>query len=236
MTFDDACKKEVLLFQDIVIFLQEAGVSKERWEVSSLDNLLAVSKSYIPAKSLSNIQRRLPSVKPLNDFQVGEPIDLIENYLEALSIIQTYSKVYPYMNVQTLVSKIFDILSILIEKFDCAKQQLNRRTKAMKMDSKADAAVLAMLESLKGEFVDCCTKSKLAFYRVRALKETYDWPSGLTYNWLCPGKVSIMNDRNYTEFLCCKDLVGRRKISVVDYSSKEFTEDGWHGKRNKYKQ
>ena len=107
---------------------------------------------------------------------------MIQNYLEALSIIQTYSAVYPYMNVQTLVGKLFDILSILIEKFYCAKQQLNRRTMAMKMDSKADAAVLAMLESLKDEFGDCCTKSKLAFYRVRALKNVYDMAKSNKYN------------------------------------------------------
>ena len=147
-----------------------------------MDNLLAVSSLPFPVKSISNIRKRFPTIKPLNDFQVGEPIDLIQNYLEALSIIQTYSAVYPYMNVQTLVGKLFDILSILIEKFYCAKQQLNRRTMAMKMDSKADAAVLAMLESLKDEFGDCCTKSKLAFYRVRALKNVYDMAKSNKYN------------------------------------------------------
>lgn len=86
------------------------------------------------------------------------------------------------MNVQTLVGKIFDLFSILIEKFHCAKQQLNRRTMAMKMDPKADSVVLAMLESLKDEFGDCCTKSKFAFYRVRALKDVYDMSKSNKYN------------------------------------------------------
>jgi len=147
-------------------------------KVRSLENLLALSKSSVSlpflVKSLSNIQRRVPTVKPINDFQVGEPIALLQNYLESLSTIQSYSAVYPSMNVQTLVGKLFDLFSILIEKCYCAKQQLNRRTMAMKMDPKADAEVLAMLELLKDEFGDCCTKSKLAFYRVRALKNVYE--------------------------------------------------------------
>lgn len=154
MTFDDACQKEALIFQDILNFLEESGVSRQT--VLSLQE--QSSSAFIPLLQL----------------QPAQATQMIHAKIDTLSFIQCYSRVYPYMNAQTLVAKLFDSYSILSEKCHIARQQLNRKIEALK----DNVPFLAKLEGLKKEFEECLKLSNISFYKIRTLKNVYEGTSG----------------------------------------------------------
>ena len=152
MTFDGACKKEAIIFQDILNLLDESGLAKEI--IMSLEEQSSSESAMIP----------------LLQFQPTQPTQVIQAMLETLSSIQYYSRVYPYMNAHTLVDKLFEAFSILSEKCHCARHQLNRKIATMKNN----AELLATLEILKDEFGECLKYVNIRYYRIRALKNMYE--------------------------------------------------------------
>ena len=100
---------------------------------------------------IQSIQKRVKIEEPIK-LKEGEPYQIASSAISALSSLQAYSRCYPYMDSSELITKCADAWEALSARNHAAKQYINRKLMAMKMDPKADPSALLHLESLKVDF------------------------------------------------------------------------------------
>lgn len=94
-----------------------------------------------------------PAIEQLVAAKPGEAAHRTKFSIQVLEDAQEYSKCYPYMDVSSLIcTHLHDGWEALSATNHAARQQLNRRIMNMKLDPKANPAVLENLEMLRDEF------------------------------------------------------------------------------------
>ena len=100
---------------------------------------------------IQNIQDRVKIEEPMKQ-KSNEPYDATLKTISALQSIQCYSQCFPYMNSCKLIHMCASAWEALSARNYAAKQSINRKLMAMKMDPKADPIVMEHLEVLKSDY------------------------------------------------------------------------------------